>query len=161
MSRSLHALNLVGARRVWPMAPEIRRSCRLKFSFDGGMLHLTQAAVEPHDCAGPAVLDVTMFGSLSCPGEPRSRTHPTSGSTLAAGLESLPPRFPLSSISCSLLGDQVLAMQRLAAGLASRTEPCRLAAGAVGVVQRAVFPWRFAPGLAPGAQRQDHGIEGL
>ena len=28
-------------------------------------------AVEPHDCAGPAVPDVTMFGSLSRPGEPR------------------------------------------------------------------------------------------
>jgi hypothetical protein len=28
-------------------------------------------AVEPHDCAGSAVLDVTMFGSLSRPGEPR------------------------------------------------------------------------------------------
>jgi hypothetical protein len=28
-------------------------------------------AVEPHDCAGSAVHDVTMFGSLSRPGEPR------------------------------------------------------------------------------------------
>jgi len=36
---------------------------------------LDQAAVEPHDCAGPAVFDVTMFGSLSRPGEPRSHTR--------------------------------------------------------------------------------------
>ncbi|WLA85341.1 hypothetical protein [Bradyrhizobium elkanii] len=36
----------------------------------------TKLAVEPHDCAGRAVHDVTMFGSLSRPGEPRctSRT---------------------------------------------------------------------------------------
>ncbi|MCP1842619.1 hypothetical protein ACVIHI_004464 [Bradyrhizobium sp. USDA 4524] len=31
----------------------------------------TKLAVEPHDCAGRAVHDVTMFGSLSRPGEPR------------------------------------------------------------------------------------------
>ena len=30
-----------------------------------------EIAVEPHDCAGSAVHDVTMFGSLSRPGEPR------------------------------------------------------------------------------------------
>src|SRR6185437_1421381 len=41
--------------------------------FDGGALY-EQAAVEPHDCAGPAVSDVTMFGSLSCPGKPHSHT---------------------------------------------------------------------------------------
>jgi hypothetical protein len=37
------------------------------------MIRLTHRAlaVEPHDCAGPAVHDVTMFGSLSRPGEPR------------------------------------------------------------------------------------------
>jgi hypothetical protein len=32
---------------------------------------IPSVAVEPHDCAGPAVPDVTMFGSLSRPGEPR------------------------------------------------------------------------------------------
>lgn len=40
--------------------------------FDGGGPY-DHAAVEPHDCAGPAVSDVTMFGSLSCPGKPHSR----------------------------------------------------------------------------------------
>src|SRR6516225_862111 len=32
-------------------------------------------AVEPHDCAGSAVHDVTMFGSLSRPGEPQPPDH--------------------------------------------------------------------------------------
>jgi hypothetical protein len=35
----------------------------------------SRLAVEPNDCAGPAVPDVTMFGSLSRPGEPRPPNH--------------------------------------------------------------------------------------
>jgi len=34
-----------------------------------------EIAVEPHDCAGSAVHDVTMFGSLSRPGEPQPPDH--------------------------------------------------------------------------------------
>jgi hypothetical protein len=34
-----------------------------------------EIAVEPHDCAGSAVHDVTMFGSLSRPGEPQPPNH--------------------------------------------------------------------------------------
>ena len=40
------------------------------------------SAVEPHDCAGPAVHDVTMFGSLSRPGEPRPTFNSPEGSAL-------------------------------------------------------------------------------
>jgi hypothetical protein len=36
-----------------------------------GSLGSHAKAVEPYDCAGPAVHDVTMFGSLSRPGEPQ------------------------------------------------------------------------------------------
>src|SRR5262245_29304117 len=80
---------------------------------------------------------------------------------LTACLEGLPSRLPFGLVIRRLLGDQMLATQRFAAGFANRTEARRLAAGAVGKVHGPTFLWRFDPGLTPGAQRQQHRVEGF
>src|SRR5262249_4046557 len=80
---------------------------------------------------------------------------------LTTCLERLPSRLSLPPVFGRWLGDQILASERLAAGLANGSQPRRLAAGEMRVRHGPTLLRRLAPGLAPSAQRQDHGIEGL
>src|SRR4249920_3082030 len=81
--------------------------------------------------------------SIAQQGALRTRHAASTARGLTACLEGLPSCFPLSSVFRSLLRNQVLSTQRLAAGLTIWTEPRRLATCEMSIVHRASFLWRL------------------
>ena len=100
-------------------------------------------------------------GEAACWQFLRGNPSPSLQQMSPAGLERLPPRFALSLVCGTLLGNQVFALQRLATSLTIRTEPSGVAAHPMREMNGQAFPRSFAPSLPPRTQGQDHGIECL
>jgi hypothetical protein len=71
----------------------------------------------------------------------RIQREPKTGAAqyLTVGLKGLPSNIALPAVFRSLLGNQILATQRLGTGLADRTKPRRLAADAMSIIHRPAF----------------------